>query len=697
MKKKNPNSQLLLITIVFIIISSCSTKKDRWVNRQYHNTTTKYNGYFNGRESLKKGLKKIKESSTDNYNDIITVFEEKDLDKTKTGHQYMDKAIKKGSVVIQRHSMNIKGKERCKWIDDNYLMIGKAYFYKGEFDEALKTFLFIIDEFSKSETAYQAKIFALRAYSEKEDFMACERLIDELNKKTTISKKTKALKHRSIAECYIKQKNYSLAIDELKDCIQLSKKRNTLRQKFILAQIYQKLGVQKNADILFQEVVRGNPHYEMVFNSKMNLAKSSIVTGINVKKAKDDLYKMINDDKNKEYLDQIYYTIAEIELAEMDTSSAINSLSKSTKHSVQNDRQKALSFLKLATVNLNQRDYTKSSFFYDSTTAYMDENEEGFSAVFEQSERLKKLITQLKIVHLEDSLVLLSQLPEKVKVEKINKIIKNIVEAEKEEERKKNSMEQRMYENSRFGAREQFGNRTSGGKWYFYNPSTLSFGLSEFIKKWGKRKLEDNWRRKDKTTLNNIDLDTLINEQKDSLIKEVSNKKTPAFYLSKIPKSKKELTFSKNKSKEALYKASIMYRDFFDDYFKSNEALREVISRSKEDTVFSPLSYYNIYINYKNQEKALKAVEIKKLIIKKYPNSKYAKILQDTRYVSSKKTQTIKDEKNYKTLKDEYLKGNYKYVILNTEKEITKTLINKEKFLRALSFYHLEDTITTFQ
>jgi hypothetical protein len=125
---------------VLLILSSCSTKKKSWVSRQYHNTTAKYNGYFNGNESIKSGVKKIHKNYIDDYTTILPLYKIGDLAKAKKTHSYMDKAIKKGSIVIQRHSMKIKGKEYCKWIDDNYLLVGKAYFYKGEFDEAIKTF-----------------------------------------------------------------------------------------------------------------------------------------------------------------------------------------------------------------------------------------------------------------------------------------------------------------------------------------------------------------------------------------------------------------------------------------------------------------------------------------------------------------------------------------------------------------------------
>ena len=110
-------------------------------------------------------------------------------------------------------------------------------------------------------------------------------------------------------------------------------------------------------------------------------------------------------------------------------------------------------------------------------------------------------------------------------------------------------MEQSMYENNRYGSREQFGSKTSGGKWYFYNPSTLSFGLSEFRKKWGKRKLEDDWRRSDKGVLNELGEDTTLTSSQLNELKELSDKKNPNYYLSKIPKSEKEVVASNKKIK----------------------------------------------------------------------------------------------------------------------------------------------------
>ena len=145
MKLKNSYINGLILALILLISPSCSTKKKSWVNRQYHNTTAKYNGYFNGNESIKDGLKKLHANHIDDYTTTISVFPTGDLKTAQKTKSYMDKAIQKGSIVIQRHSMKIKGTEYCKWIDDNYLMVGEAYFYKGDFEEAIKTFSFIIN------------------------------------------------------------------------------------------------------------------------------------------------------------------------------------------------------------------------------------------------------------------------------------------------------------------------------------------------------------------------------------------------------------------------------------------------------------------------------------------------------------------------------------------------------------------------
>ena len=159
MFKGNSLNKLCFFACLIMLVSSCSTKKKTWFSRTYHNTTAKYNGYFNGNESIKYGIKKINDNFEDDYSTVLPIYKTGNLKKSKSTHTYMDKAIQKGSVVIQKHSIKIRGKEYCKWIDDNYLMIGKAYFYKGEFDEAIKTFNFISEEYKKTNISFESLLW----------------------------------------------------------------------------------------------------------------------------------------------------------------------------------------------------------------------------------------------------------------------------------------------------------------------------------------------------------------------------------------------------------------------------------------------------------------------------------------------------------------------------------------------------------
>ena len=205
----------VFLAVLLLFSAGCSTKKKSWVNRQFHNTTAKYNGYFNGNESIKNGIKKLEESFVDDYTAILPIFKTGDLKKSKNIHSYMDKAIKKGSIVIQKHSMKIKGKEYCKWIDDNYLMVGKSYFYKGEFEDAIKTFSFIKNEYNKNEIQFDATLWLIRALVEKKDFMTADVELDELTNNRKFPKRLDVDLAKISADFYLQQANYPLALEQL--------------------------------------------------------------------------------------------------------------------------------------------------------------------------------------------------------------------------------------------------------------------------------------------------------------------------------------------------------------------------------------------------------------------------------------------------------------------------------------------------
>ena len=689
MKLKNSYINGLILALILLISPSCSTKKKSWVNRQYHNTTAKYNGYFNGNESIKDGLKKLHANHIDDYTTTISVFPTGDLKTAQKTNSYMDKAIQKGSIVIQRHSMKIKGTEYCKWIDDNYLMVGKAYFYKGDFEEAIKTFSFIINEYSKNEIRFEAALWLVRGYVEKGDFTSAESvLLDLLKDKKFPNKLDKELAVVA-ADFYVQKKDFTTATTELLNATELIKSKiNKVRLNYILAQIYQYSNNYSLAQKHYELVLKSNPEYEMAFNAKMSLARSLESGNPDTKKMKEKLFKMTKDDKNKEYLDQIYYTIAEMEINNGDTLSAIENYTLSAVNSVENNSQKALSFLALGKIYFEKGSYKLASANYDSTIFYMDND---FRLYEEASARhliLTDLVSNINIVEMQDSLQMLAKLPKSEQ----SAVIGTIIQAEFEKERRaaedQSLKQQMMYESGRNGGREeQFGSNTSGGQWYFYNPATLSFGMSEFRKKWGTRKLEDDWRRKDKKISTNFEIDSTST---DSTSVEAQNTKDPNYYLNQLPKTKEDFENSDSQIKEALYQLGVIYKEALNKIDLSTDNFGAIFTRFPTDEQYAALALYNVYINYLETNNP-KATNSKETLLSKYPNSIYAKMIVDPNYTSEILSKKDLAELNYQEIFLLYKENVFDQVLVKTENISDEKYKNKLLLLRALSFIQKEE------
>jgi tetratricopeptide (TPR) repeat protein len=690
--KVNIQHILKVFLAVFVLFSTaCSTKKKSWVNRQFHNTTAKYNGYFNGKESIKTGIQKLHKDFKDDYTAILPVYKTGDLKKSNQIHSYMDKAIKKGSIVIQRHSMKIKGKEYCKWIDDNYFLVGKAYFYKGEFDEAIKTFSFIKNEYKKNEIRFEASLWLIRSYVEKQDIITAEMELGELENERKFPKNLNVELATVAADFYLQQANYPLALEQLNKVDKLIKrKRKKVRYNYIMAQIYQHNNNYRSAKKKYEEVLKSSPEYEMAFNAKMNLAQSLESGSRDTDKMRQQLLKMTKDDKNKEYLDQIYFTLAEMDINNSDTLSAIDNYTLSTVNSVINNSQKALSFLALAKIDFNRALYKSSKIYYDSTVFYMSDDFRDYKQAKQKHEILEDLVLHLDIINMQDSLQVLANLPKAELEAIINQIIQDEAKKEREALEEERSKQQMMYENNRNrGREERFGNNTSGGKWYFYNPATLSFGLSEFRKKWGKRKLEDDWRRKDKKISASFEADSTTSDNREEV---TENKKDPKYYTDKLPKSEEDFKISNELIKESTYQAGVIYKEYLVEYAKSTQLFMSLSSRFPYDEDYAPLAYYSIYLNHQELENYQEAEITKKLLLKNFPNSIYASTLTNPNFQEELVAKTNEMEEKYQLVYQNYLSNEYQKVIKQTNELQEDEYKTKYIFLRALSYAGIKDT-----
>jgi tetratricopeptide (TPR) repeat protein len=627
--------------LTFLLLAvSCTNKKNTVVTRAFHNLTSRYNGYYWATESINDGLFKIEQGHKEDYNKILPLFVYPDNVSSKTIYPEMDRAIKKSSLVIQRHAIQDKKTKQeiygaVKWIDDNWIVIGQAHFYKREFFSGVEVFEFVAKSY-KSKQRYEAKLWLIRTFNEIGTLSQSEPIIAALKNDKNFPKDLKKELSSLITDFYIKQGLWDEAAKELQKTIELTKKRKTkARYTFILGQILESKKDFKGAIHQYNKCIALKPGYEMLFNAKIKKARLYESRDQKIKGIKQELLKMAKDLKNAEYLDVIYFTLGEMEEKEKHIDQAMVYYKKSAQSSINNNYQKAASYLKLADNSFEKTVYVDASAYYDSAVAVLDKKHPDYDVILNKQKNLSNLITNLKIIQNEDSLQRIAKMDSSARLALIQKIIKKIDE---EEERKKEELEKLKEQNEagNFPGNNQNGpqiNQNFGpGDWYMYNQQTKAFGINEFIKKFGNRKLEDNWRRSNKqSSSENLAIeggeeDTL--NGKDSLVAKVNDKKKPEYYLQGLPNTPEKIKNSDEKILEAYFQLGSIYREALSNRKKAVSTFDEMNSRFGGNK-YEANSWYQCYRMCVQEKNNAKAETYKNLLTTKYPESDYTKILQD--------------------------------------------------------------------
>ena len=341
-----------MITSV-LLLGGCSTKRNTFTRRAYHNLTSHYNVYWNGEHSLEEGDNQLKRNVVDDYTKVLRVYNYGTKQEAMALNSQMDRALQKTSICVQKHSMKFNGKERVKWIDDAYLVMGKAHFYKQDYIPAKRTFDFVSTEFSYNDIALVANLWLAKTYIQTEQYSKAIAVIELLQSKTANMKRLPKELYRNldltIADYYIATKDYRRAIDYLKSGMMATNDRELrLRCMFILGQIYMELDDAPHATEWFKKVTKKNPKYEMLFEAKMNMARMG--SSGNAKELYKMLNRMLRETKNEDYIDRIYYSMAELAMREGDVDKAIGFYRESVANARTNQIQRSTSALKVATI-----------------------------------------------------------------------------------------------------------------------------------------------------------------------------------------------------------------------------------------------------------------------------------------------------------------------------------------------------------
>jgi tetratricopeptide (TPR) repeat protein len=687
-----------ILGIYLLIIPACSTKKNTFVRRTYHNLTAHYNAYWNGNESFKSGVRDLESKAKDNYTLVLPVYKYGTEQDAQSIFPNMDRAIEKASKVIQKHSMYFGRKEYVKWIDDSYLLIGKSYFYKKEFSSARRTFEFVTNRFAKDDARYEAELWLARTYNQTGEFEKSESILDNLNSSLKNGKAPSYLEKdftQVYANFYVLQQEYESSIEYLDRAIEVNRKKQVLnRLRFVLAQVYQELGELEAAAKLYETIIKKNPTYEMSFNAKINLAKTYNAKTGNRSMIVKKLNKMLKDAKNEEYRDQIYYALAEIYLKDNQVVKGVEYLTLSVATSVQNDYQKSVSSLRLADIHFETPNYPLAQAYYDTAMQVLPQDFPNYEELKEKTEVLTGLITNLTVVQEQDSLQRMAQMPEKERNAILDELIKKIAE-EEEKERLAEIERQRTLSVLEQNSRMENRNMQQSGGWYFSNPTAVSFGFSEFQKKWGRRKLEDLWRLSNKQIV--ADFGEEVDGElpaSDSLVADSlavapeTDPKKREFYLQDLPLTEEKLAESDSLIEEALYTMGFIYLDGLKDNLKSIETFELLLERFPE-TDHALQVYYQLYKNYELVPDQPKSDYYRDLIVQEYPDSDYAKLIVDPNYNLVLEAQRNAAKTFYQNTYSAYMSDQFYLVINNYNEALAKfpesSLISKFEFLRALA------------
>jgi outer membrane protein assembly factor BamD (BamD/ComL family) len=634
--------------------------------------TARYNIYFNGYENYKAGLAKIEVNHKDDYADLLNVFEFSDASTPTICSGDMERAIQKASKLIALKSITarpdiketkelsnkekelLERKEYNEWVDDSYLLIGKARFYKHEYSEASSLFDYSIANANDPDLKAEASIWLARTNNETRKYKESLKVLTEFEITRETSKALRAMYYTTLADLNIRQKMYSEAIDPLSRAVDLaSGKISRYRLTFLLAQLYAKEGNSAMAAASFEKVIRMHPPYEVEFYARINIAGVFDINTMDPSKIKKELERMLKDSKNVDFQDQIYYALGNMAMKAGNENEAVEYYHKSAAAISQNQNQRGRSFLALANYYFEKPDFLKAGMYYDSTIYFLDPSFPEYKELEDKSQNLNALVSQLRVIAREDSLQKVAKMNESQR----NALIAGLIaRATKEETERKSSDYTDRYNLGQFyeNERRSQGNIQQEGKWYFYNQSALAFGRTEFRRRWGDRKLEDNWRRSNRARVATAQIGTTEEtaQERPDTTKAVSNIKKPEFYLKDLPLNDSLMAISNDKVAMAMLNAGKAYTERLQDQARATETFEAFIVRFPSSEFVSEALFSLYRVN--KEGNGAKAEVYRQRLLQQYPQSEFARILSDPEYYEKKMAEMKLAEKLYDNAYEAY-------------------------------------------
>ena len=652
---------------------SCSTQKNTAQSRWWHSFNARYNTYFNGSQAFIEGNLEKEKGNKDNYTELIPLYTVGNKQSRDIGKGQFDRTIEKCEKAIHQHSIKAKpewnsskrktAKDR-EWLGRReynpflwkaWLLLGKAQFQKGAFDEAAATFSYMSRLYHTQPLMNGlARAWLAKCYTELGWKYDAEDVIRNMSRDSMDFRAVKDWDY-TYANYYIRLGDYQKAIPYLRKVIKHERRSiQRAREWFLMGQIQNLVGNREEAYRAFGKVIGCHPPYELEFNAR--IAQTEVAASSDSRQMISKLRRMAASDNNAEYLDQVYYAIGNIHMTRRDTTEAIRAYEKGNRLSTRNGIEKGVLLLTLGNIYWEKEQFADAQRCYGEAIGLLDKERPDYEALSNRSKILDELVPYTNTIHLQDSLLALATMPEAERNKAIDRVIDALKKKEKEERDAQLEQEAAAAANASQAARAD-NNRAvtptmpsaGNGQWYFYNPTAVSQGKATFQRQWGKRENIDNWQRINQTVIS-LKGDTPEDQQDQEDPETAMDQERPLsptdsiaadpherdYYLAQIPFTAEQQAECHTLLQEALFRAGIILKDKMDHLRLSEQYLRRLTS-DYPGYEHADDAWYHLYLLYLRQGNHLQANNCISHLKAEHPESEWTILLTDPYYAENAK------------------------------------------------------------
>lgn len=701
-------SVILAIVFVFVGIQGCSTQKNTSASRWWHGFNARYNTYFNGSQAYIEGSLEKENGNKDNYTEMLPLYYVGNKASRELGKSNFETAVTKAQKAIKQHSIkkrpqwtkSRKKTERdIEWLNRReynpflwkaWMLMGRSQFHTGAFDEAAATFSYMSRLYKTQPAIYgKARAWLAKCYIEQDWLYDAEDVIRNMSRDSIDWRARKEWDY-TLADYYLRTGDLEQSVVYLRKVIRHEmRSKQRAREWYILGQVYAALGKGAEAYDAFRRCVRQNPPYELEFNARISMTE---VLPHNQAKSKiGKLKAMARSDKNAEYLDQVYYAMGNVYLAEKDTMNAIAAYEKGNREATRSGIEKGVLLLHLGDLYWAVEKFGDARRCYGEAIGLLDKDRPDYEQLAERSKILDILAPHTDNIHLQDSLQSLAKMDEKERNAAIDRVIEALKKKEKEE--RLNKLEEEAQKNAAQG--NVAGNTTQktpqspafgkASTFYFYNPMAVQQGKQLFFRQWGKRENADDWQRANKTVVasaswdnegdTGMDTDSVDVAGNDSIAAgdDMAEKADSAaldphkreYYLAQIPFTEEQLAASNQILSDALFNAGVIFKDKLDNLPLSEKELKR-LARDFPDFEKNDELYYHLFLLYSRKGEFSEAGIYRSLLAERYADSQWSKIVNDPNFADNMRYGTHKEDSLYAETYDAFKADDFVTVSRNS-------------------------------